>query len=359
MKWSYKIGEWAGIRVNLHITFLLLIGFLLISGLALGTDTPAVLGNIGFILALFGCVLLHEFGHALAARRYGISTKDITLLPIGGLARLERMPADPKQELVVALAGPLVNVVIAALLLPVVTLTDVSFVERLFSANLALVAFNLIPAFPMDGGRVLRAGLAMKMDYARATRTAATIGQGFAVLFGIVGFFTNPTLMFIAVFIWLGAAGEANAAQLKSSVSGVTAGRAMQTHFQVLSPLHSVRQVADLMLAGAPQDFPVIDRGRLAGLLLRNDVIRALAERGPEAYVAGIMRRDHPVIEANAALDEAALLLQTSGLRTLPVMMGGQLAGLLTLDRIAEFVMIQSAQDKADRSSGKPMEATY
>lgn len=359
MKWSYKLGEFAGITVNLHVTFLMLIGFLLISGLALGANTASVLSNVGFILALFGCVLLHEFGHALAARRYGIPTKDITLLPIGGLARLERMPTDPKQELVVALAGPLVNVVIAALLLPVVAATNVSLVERLFSANLFLVAFNLIPAFPMDGGRVLRAGLAMKMDYARATRTAATIGQGFAVLFGIVGFFTNPMLMFIAVFIWLGAAGEANAAQLKSSVSGLTAGHAMQTNFQVLSPLHSVRHVADLMLTGAPQDFPVIDRGRMVGLLPRGEAIRALADRGPEAYVAGVMRRDYPVIEANAALDEAAQLLQTSGLRTLPVMIGGQLAGLLTLDRIAEFVMIQSAQEKADRDSRKPMEAAY
>ena len=292
MGWSLRLGKWFGIEVNLHLTFLLLIGFLALTGFAATRNAGAVAGNIGFLLALFLCVLLHEFGHALAARRYGIPTKDITLLPIGGVARLERMPTDPKQELVVALAGPAVNVVIALALLPIIAVSDAAFFERLFSTNLFLVAFNLIPAFPMDGGRVLRAGLAMKMDYARATRTAATIGQGFAVLFGLVGLFTNPFLIFIAVFIWLGAAGESRVTQTQSRLAGVPVERAMLTQFDTLSPLNSLGYVSHLMLAGSQQEFPVVEEGRPIGLVTRADLFNALAQRGPLSLVSQAMRRD-------------------------------------------------------------------
>jgi Zn-dependent protease/CBS domain-containing protein len=346
MGWSLKLGKWFGIEVNLHLTFLLLIGFLAVTGLVATRNAGAVAGNIGFLLALFLCVLLHEFGHALAARRYGIPTKDITLLPIGGVARLERMPTDPKQELVVALAGPAVNVVIALALLPIIAVSDVAFFERLFTTNLFLVAFNMIPAFPMDGGRVLRAGLAMKMNYATATRTAATIGQGFAVVFGLVGLFTNPFLILIAVFIWFGAAGESQVTQTRSKLDGVPVERAMLTQFETLSPINSLRYVSQLVLAGSQQEFPVVEDGRPIGLVTRSDLLNALAQRGPLGFVSQAMRRDFATVEAGEPLAVAAEKLQTGQVRLMIVLRGGQLAGVLTLENVQEFALIQAALEK-------------
>jgi Zn-dependent protease/CBS domain-containing protein len=355
MGWSLKLGKWFGIEVNLHITFLLLIGFLALTGFAATRNAGAVAGNIGFLLALFLCVLLHEFGHALAARRYGIPTKDITLWPIGGVARLERMPTDPKQELVVALAGPAVNVVIALALLPIIAASEVAFFERLFTTNLFLVAFNMIPAFPLDGGRVLRAGLAMKLDYAKATSTAATIGQGFAVLFGIVGLFTNPFLILIAVFIWFGAAGESQVTQTQSKLAGVTVERAMLTQFDTLSPINSLRYMSHLVVAGSQQEFPVVENGRPIGLVTRADLFQALTQYGSLGFVSQAMRRDFVTIEAADQLAAAAEKLQTGQVRSLIVLRDGQLAGLLTLENVQEFALIQAALEK--NVSGDKIEA--
>jgi Zn-dependent protease/predicted transcriptional regulator len=355
MGWSLRLGKWFGIEVNLHLTFLLFIGFLALTGFAATRNAGAVVGNIGFLLALFLCILLHEFGHALAARRYGISTKDITLLPIGGVARLERMPTDPKQELVVALAGPAVNVVIALALLPIVAVSDMAFFERLVSTNLFLVAFNMIPAFPMDGGRVLRAGLALKMNHARATRAAAAIGQGFAVLFGLAGLFTNPFLILIAVFIWFGAAGESQVAQTQSRLAGVPVERAMLTQFAALSPLNSLGYVSSLMLAGSQQDFPVVEEGRPIGLVSRAELFNALAQHGPLGFVSQALRRDFAAVDAGDPLTTAAEKLQTGQARSLLVLRGGQLAGMLTLENVQEFALIQVALEK--NQSGDKIEA--
>jgi Zn-dependent protease/predicted transcriptional regulator len=352
---SLKLGKWFGIEVNLHITFLLLIGFLAVTGFAATRNAGAVAGNIGFLLALFLCVLLHEFGHALAARRYGIPTKDITLWPIGGVARLERMPTDPKQELVVALAGPAVNVAIAIALLPIIAVSNVAFFERLFTTNLLLVAFNMIPAFPMDGGRVLRAGMALKMDYAKATSTAATIGQGFAVVFGIIGLFTNPFLILIAVFIWFGAAGESQVAQTQSKLAGVPVERAMLTQFDTLAPINSLRYVAQLVLAGSQQEFPVVENGRPIGLVTRADLFNALTQYGSLGFVSQAMRREFAVVEAADQLAAAAEKLQTGQARSLIVLRDGQLAGLLTLENVQEFTLIQAALEK--NVSGDKIEA--
>ena len=227
MKWSWKIGEFAGIGVYMHATFLLLLGWVAFVHWQDSQSLGAVVSGLAFILALFLCVVAHEYGHALTARRYGIKTREITLLPIGGVARLERMPDDPRQELWVALAGPAVNVVIAGALFAWLVVTGGlvpldqmavgrgSFFERLMIVNVFLAGFNMLPAFPMDGGRVLRAVLAQRMEYTRATQTAANVGQGMAFLFGFAGLFGNPMLLFIALFVWIGAAQESTAVQMK------------------------------------------------------------------------------------------------------------------------------------------------
>ena len=204
MKWSWKIARLWGIDVYVHATFLLILAWVAYSYWVQFERLNAVVGGILFILALFACVVLHEYGHALMARRFGVKTRDITLYPIGGVARLERIPEKPIEELWVALAGPAVNVVIAILLgaylvgtgafqlSGLFSMTSGSFLPRLLAVNVMLVAFNLIPAFPMDGGRVLRALLAMRMDHLQATQIAATVGQGMAFVFGFVGLFGNP-----------------------------------------------------------------------------------------------------------------------------------------------------------------------
>jgi Zn-dependent protease len=226
MSWSWRIGRLAGIDIYVHGTFYLLLAWEALRRYLARGDPADVISGLAFILTLFGIVTLHELGHALAARSYGVRTRDIVLLPIGGVARLERMPRDPVQELVVALAGPAVNVALAAGIYLVLALgrgpsqfgealgVGAGFLDRLFWVNVSLAAFNLIPAFPMDGGRVLRAVLAMRLDYVRATEVSASVGQGLALLFGVLGIIYNPFLIFIALFVWLGAAEEARAVQV-------------------------------------------------------------------------------------------------------------------------------------------------
>lgn len=228
MRWSLKIAKLAGIDIFIHFTFFILVTWVAFIQWKLNGSIGAAFSGVVFILAVFACVVLHELGHALAARKYGIRTQDILLLPIGGVARLEKMPNQPIQELWVALAGPAVNVVIAALLAAYlwvtntltpdnqVTMTTGAFVERIMGVNIFLILFNMIPAFPMDGGRVLRALLATRLAYIRATRISANLGQGIALLFGVIGLFYNPILLFIAFFVWMGAAQETRMVRMKS-----------------------------------------------------------------------------------------------------------------------------------------------
>ena len=293
MPWSWKLARVAGIDVRVHATFFILLGWIAILHWTEGRSLAAVAAGVGFILALFACVVLHEFGHALTARRFGIRTRDITLLPIGGLARLERMPDEPLQELWVALAGPAVNVVLAALIFgwlqasgdwePMTRLAVArgSFLERVMMVNVVLVAFNLLPAFPMDGGRALRALLAMRIDYARATRLAATIGQGMAVLFAFVGLLGNPVLLFIALFVWIGASQEASGVEMKAALSGIPVRDAMLTDYRTLTGASTLQDARALLLTGSQQDFPIVDDGRVEGMLTRADLVAALERHAP------------------------------------------------------------------------------
>jgi Zn-dependent protease/CBS domain-containing protein len=356
MKWQWKLGRFAGIDVYVHATFLLLIGWVGYSHWLEHRLWGEVLNGVLFILALFLCVVLHEYGHALTARKYGIKTRDITLYPIGGIARLERMPERPIEELWVALMGPAVNVVIAAglfaylffsrSLVPITELTVASgsLLERLMAVNISLVLFNLLPAFPMDGGRVLRALLALRLEYVRATQIAANIGQGFAFLLGFLGLFGNPFLLFIAFFVWIGASQESGMVQMKNSLSGIPVTRAMLTDFKSLSPSDKLAQVVALILAGSQHDFPVVDAaGRVAGILDRDMLMKALTQYGQSAPVMDFARRDLPEMDSHEMIDMALLRLQESNSRTLPVTHGGQLVGIITAENITEFLMIRSA----------------
>ena len=327
MKWSLKLGKLLGIDVYLHFTFLLLLAFLGFYYWRTTQNVEAALRGVAFIVALFGCVVLHELGHALMARRYGIQTRDITLLPIGGIARLEKMPEKPMQEFWVALAGPAVNVVIAAVLFvglaatggftPVEELgvTGGSFWQRLMVLNLILVAFNLLPAFPMDGGRVLRALLAMRLGRRRATAIAANVGQGMAILFGIVGFFYNPFLIFIAIFVYLGAQAEAGIVEMQSALAGLRVRDAMMTRFRTLAAQDTLGKAVEELLAGSQQDFPVVENDQPIGILRRNDLVKALSEgRRDDAVTAG-MSRDCETVDEASSLQSAVESMRAAAVR--------------------------------------------
>lgn len=361
MGWSWRIGRIAGIDVHVHFTFVLLLAWMGLSHYLAGGMEAAIRG-LGLILTLFGIVVLHELGHSLAARRFGIETRDITLLPIGGVARLERMPEEPHQELVVALAGPAVNVALAAGVFLLSLGEDVlpvdetfralpSFMSQIFWVNVGLAVFNLLPAFPMDGGRVLRALLALRMDYVRATQIAAGIGQGMAWLFGLLGLLFNPFLVFIALFVWIGAAQEASMVQMRAALDGIPVRNAMITDFRTLDPNDPLSRAVEHILAGFQQDFPVVEDGRPVGVLTRNDLAAGLAQRGPDARVGDVMHRGCATTDPREMLQVAFARLQDQDCHVLPVVQDGRLLGLLTGDNVAEVLMIKEALREARRAS--------
>lgn len=367
MSWSWKIGSVRGIAIYVHWTFLILIGWIVFAHAMQGADPSSTLKGVLFVLAIFACVLLHELGHALAAQRFGISTRDITLLPIGGVARLERMPEEPLQELWVALAGPLVNVAIAAAMYllgagnadmsqieSAESFVKGSFWHELMWTNIMLVAFNLIPAFPMDGGRVLRALLATRMDYVNATRTAARVGQFLAILLGFLGLIvSNYILLFIAIFVYVGAGEEAGAVEARRVIRGIPVRNAMITRFRALHEGDPLSVAIGELLAGTQHDFPVLRGSELLGMLTREDLIRGVSEGGPEQPVEKFIRRDCPSIEETEMLERVFSRMRESNCTSMPVLRGGQLQGLLNLENIGELLMIQSAlQQSRQRPRG-------
>lgn len=372
VRWAWKIGRVAGINIYMHATFLLLIAFIVLVHWVQEHNLQGALAGVIFVLAIFGCIVLHELGHALTARRYGIRTRDIVLLPIGGVARLERMPENPLEELRVALAGPVVNVLIAGALFGLLTaggstanlrdffniaLTGGNFLKRLMAVNVWLGAFNLLPAFPMDGGRVLRALLATRMEYTLATQKAAHIGQAMAFLFGFIGLFTDPFLLFIALFVWMGAEQEAAMVRMRSSLGGIPVQQVMLTTFQTLRPDDTLSTAVEHILAGWQQDFPVVFGDHVLGVLTREALLKALGQGGSDSLVRDAMQRDFKMADSHDMLEHAVGLLRECGCRAIPVEHGGRLVGMLTLDNVGEFIMIRSALRQA-RRPGPALEDT-
>ncbi len=346
---SWRIARIAGIDVNMHWSFMILpvlVGYSALSG---GRGLAAAAYSIGFVLAIFGCVLLHELGHALMARRFGIQTSSITLLPIGGVASLDRMPERPIQELAVALAGPAVNVVIAALLLipilagfvgptPTADALSDSFLGQLMLTNIALVIFNMLPAFPMDGGRVLRAILATQLSYVRATDIATRVGQVMAVLFAIAGFFGQWMLVFIAMFVYVAGRAEAQMARAKASLQGWSVRDAMQRDFQMIPADATVQQVAHAVALSPQQAFPVVDGSNLVGILEKPQLMLAAAGNRHSLAVREIARHDLPTLEPDAPLTECLELMQQKQASSLPVMRRNQLVGLVTAANLQRWM---------------------
>ncbi|MFZ7126863.1 MAG: site-2 protease family protein [Desulfobacterales bacterium] len=363
MKWSFKLGNFAGIDVFIHGTFFLLLAWVALMHWQQGQSIGAVVGGVAFILAIFLCVTLHEYGHALTARRFGVRTKDIILLPIGGVARLERIPNRPFEEFWVALAGPAVNVIIAILLFvwlhltssmaPVENLSVAGgpFLERVLMVNVFLVVFNMIPAFPMDGGRVLRSLLSLRLGHVRATQAAASIGQGVAFLFGFVGLLYNPMLLIIAFFVWIGAAQEAGMAQMRSATGGIPVDHAMVTDFRSLHSDDRLSRAVELTLAGSQKDFPVVDQGTIVGVLTQSDLFAALNRAGENASVSSVMQRNFVTVDAFDMLETAFEKLQDCQCKTLPVIRSDKLVGLLTMENVGEFLRIQAVRERQDRKT--------
>ncbi len=360
MSWSFRLGRIAGIPIFVHWTFLILLAWLVYGHWSSGHDVATTLEGVGFVLSIFACVVLHELGHALAARRYGVPTADITLLPIGGVARLQRIPEHPVEELVVAVAGPMVNVVIVGVLLAIgvrwpgsLAETDRHFLvanvflTKLLSVNTFLVLFNLLPAFPMDGGRVLRALLAMKLDYARATRIAASVGQLMAIGFGFFGLTGSPMLLLIALFVWIGAEGEARMVAERVTLRDIPVRAAMLTDYKILNPSSTLGQAAELLLAGAQQDFPVMGEGQPDRLLTRSALMSALSQGGRDSLVIAASLQPLGQVEANDPLGPALIRLRDEREGCLEVIENGRPIGLLTAENIGELLMVRAALAEA------------
>jgi Zn-dependent protease len=353
MKWSLKIARISGIDVFLHWTFLVLLAFVLISSFSGGIHAMHLEG-FWFILLLFVFVLLHEFGHALVGQRFGVKTANITLLPIGGVANMERMPEKPWQELAIALAGPLVNLGLALLFLIYLAishqLTDFyilsgpdlehSLSYNLFTINLILFGFNLVPAFPMDGGRVLRALLELKFPRHKATNIAARIGQLLAMAFILYGLFNNIWFVFIGIFIYLGAGAEANYEANRSVLVHYTVKDVVMHQFSLLQSHDSIDKAVKLLLDGSEKEFLVQENGIIAGTINRENLIEGLGHLGKDALLSEIMNRNVIKLKPEMPLDEAYELFSENQVEICPVLNGDELVGVLNRENIMEVLLI-------------------
>jgi Zn-dependent protease len=358
MNWSFRVARVAGIDIKIHITFflILILGAFLIPG----SGIQGMLFGITLILLLFFCVTLHELGHSLAAQYFGIPVREIILLPLGGVALLGRNPSKPSHELLIALAGPLVNVLIAAVLWLIVgpassigegaltegsamSLSLTTLLQWLLSANIALAVFNMIPAFPLDGGRVFRAILAMFVNYQQATRIATFVGQIIAVGLGVFAILNGSILLaLVAVFVFFGAGQENVEGQAHTVLTTLRVGDAYNKHAIALNIGDRVSKVVDYILTSYQPDFAVMQGSNPIGIVTREDVLRSLATDMQDAYVTSIMRRDIVHIEATATLDEVRQTMSEKSARVVAVYEGSTYLGLVSIEDISEAFAVAS-----------------
>lgn len=359
MSWSFQIGTLFGIPLRIHLTFLLLL--LLV---ALSAPTPQGWSGIPgalFVVALFACVVVHELAHSLMARRYGIAVRSIILLPIGGISMMEKMPDDPREEFNVAVVGPLTSLALAVVLgcgvlafggtIPLLNPlhdTPYHFWSRLAWVNLILAGFNLIPAFPTDGGRVLRALLALHMDYAQATHTAALIGQGLAIFLGCFGIFYNWWLVLIAIFVYMGATAEDTQVRLRQALREVTASQAMISDFRSLDKQETLAEAFAYASRSYQHDFPVVDNGMLVGLVTRQALISGMQDRGGDVTVGEVMIGNPCRVAPDDSLADIFQQISNGACPIAAVTDGAQLVGLVTPESVSQYVMT-SAYQRAPR----------
>ncbi|MEO7715277.1 MAG: site-2 protease family protein [Capsulimonas sp.] len=365
--WAFQIATVVGIPIRVHFTFLLFLVWI-----AFGRGGPNTL-NLIYVLAVFFCVLLHELGHSVVALRYKIPVADITLYPIGGVARIEKRPK-AHEELWIALAGPAVNVVIALILwgalgFPSIGrfVSDLSnsgsvvgtrlLLELILRTNIFLVLFNMIPAFPMDGGRVLRALLAINIGPERATAIAASIGQMLAIVAGFWAAMSGNWLyMFVALFVFIGAGQEAFVYTQAALLEGVAVAKAMITDVRTLVVGNTLKEAADLLLATSQQDFPVLHGASVEGVLTRDGLLRGLATEGPSAYVAGVMDRQFNIVAPGQPLAESLPDLQNGPLIVIDAGEGNRLLGMVTAENVSEYFAVRritAARAQAQGSQGE------
>ena len=359
LRGGLPLFSFKGIKVLVHWTFVLLPAWIIGSGLMEGRAVEQLLAEVGLVLIVFFCVVLHEFGHALTARRFGIRTRDITLLPIGGVASLERMPEEPRQEFWITIAGPLVNLVIAALALVVIAATGLSLffsdvllgattwtsvLSFVFVANVSLFLFNLVPAFPMDGGRILRSLLSMRLPRDRATRIASMVGRVFAVAFiGYGVFFGQPFLALIGVFVYFAAGAEARNVEQQTRLRGITVGQVMRTRFWAMPQDTTVQGAVDELLRGGDHTVVVLQGGLPLGVLLREDLMNAVQAGTTTVPLASLPIRAVPAVQPGDSAHTSIQLLRTEGHALLPVISAGALVGVLEAENLAEFLQLLKA----------------
>ena len=362
MKGSLVLGTVGGIKIVIHWTFTLLLAWVVFSTLKQGGNTAMAIFNIVLVLVLFFCVVLHEFGHARMARRFGIDTRSITLLPIGGVAALEKMPEKPREELAVALAGPAVNVLISLLLLLVVPIRKYSgfteeqweqfftnpsldtFLVYLLMANILLVVFNLIPAFPMDGGRVLRAILGFSYNRAKATEIAARLGQGVSLLFLMLGLLFNPFLVIIAIFVFFGAYAENKMVQQDHQLQGHVVREALLTDITLLHPEDVLKKAIDTILKGTEKDFIVTWDHGVAGILSNKTILKHAGH--PDKTVQELMATRFMTVGPNTGLQEAIQLMSQHQVTFLPVLDKERLIGAISRENISEFILLKASMEQ-------------
>ena len=357
MKYSLNLGKISGIRIEIHWTFLILIVWVIYASLRMNADAAETLWSILLVLAVFLCVVLHELGHALAAKKFDIKTNSITLLPIGGLAQMEQIPEKPKAELIIALAGPAVNLIIAALLYPLTNISTLNdfeelstrpdgdnFLPAIMSLNLWLAVFNLIPAFPMDGGRVFRALLSFKVGHVRATQIAASVGQILGMGFVFFGFFSNPFLIFIGLFIYLGAGSESSYTRTKSLLQGFTVKDVLMHDVPAIDKNAPLEEAVFQLLNSQNKNFVVTDNGRPVGTLNRDQIIKALQEKNDKVSVDQVKNDSLVYFPSDASLDTVWSAIHKH--KIVLVANDGALEGIVDEENLAEFILVRAAKDQ-------------
>lgn len=359
MKNSLYIAKVFGIKIFIHWTFFILIIWIAAMSMREGNNITQTIYSVAFVLAIFFCVVLHELGHALTAKRFNYITKDIILLPIGGMARMDELPENPKQELLIAVAGPIVNIVIALLLSPFINWSQINeasldkfalsgsnFLFSLFAVNISLAVFNLIPAFPMDGGRIFRAILSMWTGRVKATAIASRTGQFIAFIFFFLGILYNPFLALIGVFIFITAKAENEDVKSKYYLHNFKVKDAMSHHYYKLDKKSTIKDAAKLLIDVEPNDFLVTDNEKIVGTLNSDEIIKALVKKGENSKVEEAMNTKVKFISKDIDLDKVLKEFSQSNETIMPVMDNNTLIGTVNMKNILKLIMVNSAAQK-------------